>query len=63
MAGLDSILNDCQFLDPFGQAGYDYLPADFVSKLKNNSQKEAWEKEICQIGLGYKHRLVARKKS
>ena len=61
VSGINSIANDLQGINPFDDLIYEYLPKNFMEILKDENRKTELENMICNLGLGYKQRLVVRK--
>ncbi len=60
VTGLDSVINYAQFLDPFVDLDITYLGS--VMKDKLNKDRDRIEKNIIDLGLGYKIRAIGVKR-
>lgn len=61
ITGKDSILNYFQFLDPFGDEQYDFLPDKFREFILDENNFKAIEKKMYELGLGMKFKFIAEK--
>lgn len=58
---LDSVLNHLQGVDPFAALATNGLPAALTARLAEPGFRGALEKGICEAGLGYRLRVMARR--
>ncbi|MCK4554848.1 class I SAM-dependent methyltransferase [Candidatus Parcubacteria bacterium] len=61
ITGKDSLLNYFQFLDPFGDEKYEYLPEKFRKYILDENNFKALEKKMYKLGLGMKFKFIAQK--
>lgn len=59
--GMDSMLNYFQFLDPFDDEQYGYLPQKFRNYMLDKRNQIEIEKKMCQLGIGLKLIFTAKK--
>lgn len=61
VSGINSLANHLQYLDPFSDVDYKYLPKPVTEILRAQDMRKELEQKICAAGLGYKLKLVAIK--
>ncbi len=59
--GKDSMINSFQFLDPFGDEIYDFLPKKFRDFILDPENEKILENKMNELGIGLKLRFIAQK--
>lgn len=60
-SGTYSMINHAQFLDPFGDETYEFLPKKFKEFLLDKSNVEKLEEKMNELGIGLKLRFIMKK--
>ena len=59
--GKHSLINYFQFLDPFGDEVYDFLPEKFREVVLDENKCKELEEKMNELGIGLKLRFLAKK--